>query len=301
MDGDVLAIFDTCFASNLQGKGRLGHRRTYELFAASGLDRQTAGPGPKSFTTALIASLKDLLEEYGDQSFTIRQVCEKINRLPNRRRNQSHVWSRFKCYDRYITLAPLKRTPTERMQEYDNNDHDRTRATLSLRLSLTTSQLTKDQIESMAVSISMALKASKAPVKRIDWVGLQSYERTNHFADVGKFIRSALRLRRGFHALRDRHSLVTTGNETVQRPAIPSVPASDDSPLSTGSPTPSVGSASDQSMPITADPSSTQVIADGPSSNSGARPKRRRLESHSGEDDQPHRKSIRPHHRADQS
>ena len=257
----------------------------------------TAGPGPRSFTTALIASLKGLLEEYGDQSFTIRQLCEKINLLPGRIDNQSHVWSRFKRYNRYIALAPLRRTPTERMQDYDNNDNnDRTRAMLSLRLSLTTRQLTKDQIKSMAGSISKALKASRAPVKRIDWVGLQICERTTSLADVTKSISSVLKVKKRFDASRDRHSLVTTGDETVQRPAKPSAPTSDDSHSGTCSPITLVGSASCQSIPIIEEPSSTQVIPTGSSHNSGARPKRDRAENHDGEDDQPHQKFARHHH-----
>ena len=294
VDGDVLAILDACFASNLHTKGQLEHYRTYELFAAAGHDRQTAGPGPKSFTTALIASLKSLLEEYDDQPFTIRQLCETINLHPDRRCNQSHVWSRSKCYDRYIALAPLKRTPNERMQDYDNNDHhNRTRAVLSLRLSLTACPLTEGQIKFMAASISNSLKTPGTLVKRIDWVGLQSCERTIGFAAAGKAIKSALQLRKKFHACRDQHLLTKTRDETVQTPAKPYAPTSDDSHSRAGSPT--------TSTPITADPPSTQIIPNEPSHLSGARPKRGRAESHDSEDDQPHQKLIRQRHQANQN
>lgn len=191
-DCDVLAIFDTCFASNLQKKGQLNDLRIYEFFAASGHNRPTDAPGAKSFTNALISSLKELLKECGDHPFTTRQLCEKINLNPARLKNPSHVWSRFKRYDRCIALAPLKRTLGKREEDFNR---DRTRAFLSLRLPLLVECLTDDQISTMARTFSKAVKDLKAPVKRIDWVGMQSWSRTTSFAGVGNAINSALKWR----------------------------------------------------------------------------------------------------------
>lgn len=221
-DCDVLAIFDTCFASNIQKNGQLKDLRTYEFFAASGHDKMTAGPGPKSFTNALISSLKELLEECGDNSFTIRQLCEKVNLKEARRGNQSHVWSRFKRYDRYIALAPLKRTLAQRKEDFNP---DQTRAFLSLRLPLTTERLTEEQISTIARAFSKAVKDHKAPVKSIDWVGLQSWRQTTSFAGVSNVISSALKLRNRY-----RQSLLSMRRETDQRIDSSHAQTSDDSP-----------------------------------------------------------------------
>ncbi|MCJ1379747.1 hypothetical protein MMC17_002850 [Xylographa soralifera] len=146
-ESDVLAILDTCFASNLYKNRQQDDLRVYEILAATGHDKVTAGPGPKSFTTALISALKELLDECGDLPFLTKQLCDKINLHPMRRKSQSHVWPMFKRYDRSIQLAPLQRTLAERKEEFN---YDRTRGVLSLRLPLTVEFLTDQQISTLA-------------------------------------------------------------------------------------------------------------------------------------------------------
>jgi hypothetical protein len=197
----MVAIFDTCFASNLSKNTRQDDPRTYELLTASGHDRPTVGPGPRSFTTALISSLKELLEECRDRPFTIRQLCEKINLHPARRKNQSHVWSRFKCYDRNIALAPLTRTLAERKEDFNLGQ---TRALLFLRLPLTVERLTEEQINTTARAFSRAVKKAKVPAKRIDWWRLRSSGRITKFADLGRAVGSAVKWRN--IVLSNRHS-----------------------------------------------------------------------------------------------
>jgi hypothetical protein len=208
----MVAIFDTCFASNLCKYLETEDPRTYELLTASGHDRTTAGPGPRSFTTALISSLKDLLEECGDRPFTIRQLCEKINLHPARRKNQSHVWSRFKRYDRNIALAPLKRTPAERREQFNLGQ---TRALLNLRLPLTVERLTEEQITETARAFSRAVKKAKVPVKRIDWWRLRSSGRTIRFADLGSAINSAVKWKNTMLSNRQSQPPITQ-DQTVQ-------------------------------------------------------------------------------------
>ena len=189
----MVAIFDTCFASNLYKNTQQEGCRSYELLTASGHDKTTARPGPRSFTTALISSLKALLDEYGDTPFTIRQLCEKINLHPQRRKNPSHVWSMFKRYDRNIELAPLKRDLTERQKHFNL---DQTRAVLSLRLPLTVERLNQQEINNMARAFSNAAKKAKIPVKRIDWWRLQSVGRITRFRDLGVAINFARQWKR---------------------------------------------------------------------------------------------------------
>ena len=270
-DCDMLAIFDTCFASNLAKNIQQHDPRTYELLTASGHDRTTVGPGPRSFTTALMSSLKDLLEGCGDHPFTVRQLCEKINLHPARRKNQSHVWSRFKRYDRNIALAPLKRTLAERKEEFNL---DQTRALLFLRLPLTVERLTEQQVHTIARAFSKGVKNAKAPVKRIDWLRLRSSGRTTSFADVGWVIGSALKWKNKMLSNRGPQPLITTRDQTVQTMNDPHAQTADDPQTLDSVP---VGSASE----ATASPrlSHKRKHSDGHNGASSSQSKRRSSEN----------------------
>lgn len=165
------------------------------MLTATGHDQQTAGPGPKSFTAALVRSLRALREEYGDEPFTTHQLCEKINLHTERRKNQGHIWNRFKRFDRTIAIAPLKKTIDERKKEYTQEE---TRSLLTLTLPLTVTHLTDVQLEQLARSLSKAVKDVKAPVKRVDWRKLRSSGRSTNFAGLTKVHRFAKRWRSGY-------------------------------------------------------------------------------------------------------
>ena len=212
---DILAILDCCFASNLQKNSQETYPRTYELLTASGYGRVTAGPGRHSFTTALISSLKDLLKENGERRFNIRQVCEKINIHPERRHNPSHVWSRLKTYDHHITLAPLNSSTAVVMEDCNPN---KTCAFLRLRLPLTIEldNLTEKEIGKIAEAFSKAVKDIKAPIKRIDWWGLQVSGQVFSFPNAIKAIIPAVRWKRAVGAVQPLQSSVVTVDQTVQ-------------------------------------------------------------------------------------
>ncbi|OCL06342.1 hypothetical protein AOQ84DRAFT_411318 [Glonium stellatum] len=163
---DILAILDCCFASNIQKHGQEMQPRNYEVLTASGYNRVTAGPGKNSFTTALIASLEDLLKENGGNHFDTRQLCEKINLRPERLHNPSHVWSRLKTYDRPITLAPRNLSTDSVTGAFNPNN---TQAFLALRVLLTVKpeNLTKDQVSKIAAALSEAVKDTRAPINQI--------------------------------------------------------------------------------------------------------------------------------------
>ena len=178
-DCDVLAIMDTCFASNIW-KGLKDTRRAYLLLAASGHDKQTAGPGPNSFTTALIKSLEDSLKENNTGSFAVRALCDRINlyRRGTKANNQSQVLDRLKSYSTFINLTPLRNSSAERKDEFEI---ERTRAFLTLNLSLTEA-LDEKATKALAKDLSQAAK--KHRVKRVDW--------TNHsviptFREMARF------------------------------------------------------------------------------------------------------------------
>ncbi|MCJ1393263.1 hypothetical protein MMC18_006135 [Xylographa bjoerkii] len=178
---DVLLIVDACFASNMTKGRQHGECRVYELLCASPINKPTDGPGPKSFTTALISSLKKLLKECGDKVFYTKQLCDEINWHPERTSRQCHHWQYNHNYIRHIEWVPLKHTLDQRKQEFR---HDDTRALLLLRLSLTKDSLDESEIESVAQAICKAVRSKKAPVRRIDWQRLYSSQQKK-FANAG--------------------------------------------------------------------------------------------------------------------
>ena len=209
----MLAILDTCFASNVCKSSQKDNGRKYELLAASGHDKQTAGPGPNSFTTALISSLKTLLEERKDRPFTVRELCDKINLLRRgpRANNQSQVHDRFKRYIDNVTLAPLKNSLAEREKEFK---HEPTRAFLTLELPLTVAHPTEQQITDLAGALSQAAK--KAPVKRINLVKLQSLEKMTTLGDVINVRACGIKWKHIAAQSSNQQSLMTTQDEKVQ-------------------------------------------------------------------------------------
>lgn len=184
----MLAILDTCYASNIDRSRQQDNPRIYELFCASGKDKPTAGPGPKSFTTALISSLKALLEEHKGKPFTTRELCVQVCRHPERHGRESFIWPVLNQFERMITLVPLKDNQVKRQEVYDRNQP---RAVLSLRLPLTRATLTDEEIQTMAKALCQAVKTIKAPVKRIDWWTLTELKLRGQFANLGNSVKLA--------------------------------------------------------------------------------------------------------------
>jgi len=70
---DMLTIMDTCYTSDINLTKTATHEddRIYLELTASAHGRDTVGPGPKSFTAALIRALDDLLLEIDGGTFSI--------------------------------------------------------------------------------------------------------------------------------------------------------------------------------------------------------------------------------------
>lgn len=187
--GSVLAILDTCFAGSMH-KGTTEDARTYEVIAAAAPDAPTAGPGPKSFTTALITSLKALHTRYEGRPFTTYELCNEISLQRERRRTPPHRFPRIKRYDEKIELAPLKRLDSERIEHFRNQQE---RAFLTLRFALEEESMSQDQVEDLAQHVSTAAKKANVSVRSIQWLGLRSVARSKLSSTV-KFIRTAVAL-----------------------------------------------------------------------------------------------------------
>ena len=186
---DVLGILDTCYASNLFKHQQPDNPRTYELFCASGYDKATAGPGPKSFTTALIGSLETLLEKYKGEPFTTRELAIEVGRRKERRKTQPFIWPILNRFDSFIALAPLNPATLGQKEEYNPRP---VRAELTLRLALTEERLTEPQTIKLSQALCQAIKKIKAPVKRVHMEKLYATGERNSLKKVQKVIRSIM-------------------------------------------------------------------------------------------------------------
>ncbi|KAF2795883.1 hypothetical protein K505DRAFT_301288 [Melanomma pulvis-pyrius CBS 109.77] len=179
-EGDVLSILDCCFASSAALKSRNEDFRTYQLLAASSPNDTTSCPGANSFTTALIDSLEDLLDEHKGKSFPVIKLWERINL--KRKKSASLIWDRLHKYKRTVQLAPLEPGLTsqeEREKSFQSGDPEK--ASLTLRFSLKADELSRDQIENLARQLPQAFRDSEVLVRRIDWVKMETSSRAISF------------------------------------------------------------------------------------------------------------------------
>ena len=112
--GDVLLIFDCCHAAELEKSNRGFKRRAFEYLAATSAKSTTRKPGPQSFTSALIWSLKHFAKE--GKSFSTTDLINTITtKAPNFPENQEpRLSERHGTCLRRIVLAPLTKTGKEK-------------------------------------------------------------------------------------------------------------------------------------------------------------------------------------------
>ncbi|OAL47996.1 hypothetical protein IQ07DRAFT_646192 [Pyrenochaeta sp. DS3sAY3a] len=167
-EADVLAILDCCFASHAH-KGHTEDRRVYELLAASAMNQTTRGPGPESFTTALISSLEGLLTKYEGKNFPTRKLMEKINM---KRATPSVLWDRLHKCERHVQLAPLTKDKNSSMLRFSERPAEE--AWVKLRFSLPQPLLEQSQIEALAHELPEAFERAKIMgLRRIDWLKME--------------------------------------------------------------------------------------------------------------------------------
>ncbi|KAF4312241.1 homeobox domain containing protein [Botryosphaeria dothidea] len=194
---DTLAILDTCYASNIT-KGAEYTGRAYQLLAASAYDRMTAGPGHKSFTNAMIESLRECLVENSQAPFSLWKLSTKINEKQYRRKNPCIPHDRLKKHDRQIFLAPLKENKGKREENRKVLSERTGVADLTLRFALGTTSLTRERIERLSKELPKACNAADVKLCSIDWVGFE--RRPVNFAAAVRafsYARRWLRMTRG--------------------------------------------------------------------------------------------------------
>ncbi|KAF2752009.1 hypothetical protein M011DRAFT_394090 [Sporormia fimetaria CBS 119925] len=170
VEGDVLTILDTCYASNLQKSGKESSR-TFELLSACVMDATTAGPGKRSFTRALIDALNELLQEHRGRPFTTFHLNQRILENPIRHSEPSQLWYRLKHHERHISLAPLK---PKSGPSIHNALRKLPRGYLTLQFALDYASLNEEQIELLSHKLATALKNSRLGLRNIDWLGMKA-------------------------------------------------------------------------------------------------------------------------------
>ncbi|UPX14577.1 uncharacterized protein EKO05_0005055 [Ascochyta rabiei] len=177
IDADVLTILDTCYASNSmhnrssggngysEGKSTNSSRRM-ELLSACPIDQTTASPGPWSFTRALIDTLRDLVRERGDKSFSTFYLNQRICMDVRRHETPSHLW-RLLPNDQSISLAPIGTSECLRASSPPL-------AQLKLSFGLRDQSLNEKQVEFLAHCLTKALQnQTVVSVRKIDWLRLE--------------------------------------------------------------------------------------------------------------------------------
>jgi hypothetical protein len=154
VEGDVLTILDTCYASNLVKKSGKREPKKFELVAACSIDQTTDAPGKYSFTRALIDGLKELLAKHKEPISTFFLV-QSINLSKYRTKVPAHVWARNDSPEQHIYLAPLK--PNQPNTTQATNYRAPPGSYLSLRFGLRDPCLNKEQIIYMTKTLSTAL------------------------------------------------------------------------------------------------------------------------------------------------
>lgn len=171
VEGDILTILDTCYASNLVKKSSKQEAKKFELIAASPINQTTASPGDFSFTRALIDGLKELLDKHKEPISTWR-IVQHTNLNKNRSDTPAQLWIREQRNEHHIFLAPLKPQKLDITQP--SGFRHSPGGYLTLRFGIRPSRLNKEQIEYMTKTLSNALfNKPLVGLTKIEWVDLR--------------------------------------------------------------------------------------------------------------------------------
>ena len=176
VDGDVLAILDTPYASknetghisNKENDYKGGEDRTsrrFQLMAAC--DGTISKAGDRSFTRALIDGMMDFLKHDSCPSFSTQKLHQSMEMVSGRSGITSLVWSLLPNKD-HISLAPLKPTATPL-----DKARSRGRGYLKIGLEIRDASLEHPQVDYLARALSALLDREMIGLRRIDWLGFE--------------------------------------------------------------------------------------------------------------------------------
>ena len=214
-DSDVLAIMDSCLAGSLLSRSKgLGHDvKAYEMLCASAPHSLTEGPGPESFTAALIQALKDLPRATQDGSFTTTFLCQKLCQL--RENNIPVIFNRRDRPEEQIRIAPLtaktpSTTKTSSLKVVDQNA-----AYLTLKFQIRKRKLDEVDIDELTKSLPRAFDSTKVKCDRIAWVSLLPRQNYHSLRDAATKVSNVANIAR--YMQRSRSNTMTSGSTETRR------------------------------------------------------------------------------------
>ncbi|OCL11251.1 hypothetical protein AOQ84DRAFT_386966 [Glonium stellatum] len=189
VEGDVLAILDSCFASNIQ-KDSTEQTRTYELLAAAPIDKRTSAPGKGSFTSVLTEELRELLKKHRNQKFSTVELVQRIN--VRKKKRPAMLWDRLGRHGHHVCFAPLNTKDLEKREKSFQNIREN--MSLTLRIALKEDNLTPVQIEKLAKRLPKAFKKAQVEPLQIHWMGLSRHPRRSMgMKEVAAIVRATSR------------------------------------------------------------------------------------------------------------
>lgn len=180
-DADVFLIFDCCYGGALQTRSATSGR--FETLTASGPDETTPGPGPTSFTSALIWALRELKDLGG---FDSEQLKNKLSESPSFRKNhqQPKLFHHLRPNDDHVWIAPHTTSPRSTGKSTAQYREDRPMEFLDLRCRFSQRQ-NEDQVKLFAQALTSLARTEG------NKIGLRKVELT---AYASKFKDLALQL-----------------------------------------------------------------------------------------------------------
>ncbi|KAL8713152.1 MAG: hypothetical protein Q9220_002673 [cf. Caloplaca sp. 1 TL-2023] len=197
--GDVLEIFDCCYAGTL-GLTR-GEDRSFEYLAATNAMGTTPLPGEDSFTSCLIRALKNLVLEKENSPFTTDELLRKIKSDPKFPPEQTPVLSDRQKDHKVpsvgrIMLHPVRQGQKEAQASTDTSTRelaDRHVVTLDFEFGEKPSQ---QDVQVLGRKFNDLFERNTLGVHRIGWGGI----RMKAFGRYVNVFRGFLRERRASNA-----------------------------------------------------------------------------------------------------
>lgn len=165
VEGDVFAIMDCCYASDLL-RNVPEYGRTFEMLAASHVGATTTQPGDDSFTRCLIKNLKELAVESSHSFFTTRDIVERMQK--ERPDQAPALWRRIPGNSRHIRLSKLKPLDERPKRNKEMTSHERF---LHLGFALKHDSFLEKHIEGLTKKLPNLFSEEGVPLVDIKWLG----------------------------------------------------------------------------------------------------------------------------------
>lgn len=172
-DADVLTIMDCCFAAKVMKNGG-NNTRTFETLAAT--DRITPMPGPRSYTNALIMTLKEEYERFKNNKLKSFDTYHLDNRIRKRLGSQApQLLNRLQSsIVRHIRLEPLE--ISKKLKTLHPAPANRCMSSIYLQIDLANKTILEDEESAkLGQHLAEAAKRAELHVTGLDMVNFVSH------------------------------------------------------------------------------------------------------------------------------